>query len=59
MIPLVCSVCLSNLPQEYQMCDNDCGRVYCSDSCWGIDYDHHCVSSDSSSGEEGEEDDDS
>lgn len=56
MIPLVCSFCLCNLPQEYVTCDNDCGKVYCSDTCWDVDGNHDC--GDSSSDEDGESDDD-
>jgi hypothetical protein len=47
MIPLVCSVCLSELPQEYIMCDNDCGHVYCCHECSELDDDHDCGDSES------------
>ncbi len=36
----ICSVCQKNVQKCYIVCDNDCGRKYCSDACADADLDH-------------------
>ena len=44
-----CSVCQTTVHKCYIVCDNDCGRKYCSDACADADINHHKSTSNSPS----------
>lgn len=36
-----CSYCKKNVPKCFLVCDNLCGRMWCSDLCADLDNGHH------------------
>ena len=38
----ICSLCETKVRKCAIICDNSCGKIYCSDACAEADTDHHC-----------------
>lgn len=42
----LCIICKVELKTDFFICDNDCGRQYCSSECADKDDNHQCGSDD-------------
>jgi hypothetical protein len=42
-MPETCSFCQTSVPKCFLRCDNNCDRIYCSDSCAEADNGHHHI----------------